>query len=296
MLHIPENYTDFLYWVRERTELFWSRNPDTSAEDFSCEKWMQGARWIGMKEEDINATEEKYGIRFMPEHREFLKILHTIDRKEEIEYNIDGKPTINKRPFFYNWLTDDEQIKEKLEWPYETILQDIQEVNNVWLQSWGKRPETDEAREGIFSVWFNKAPRLLPLTLHRFLVSESYLADRPVLSVWGSDIIVYGWDMRLYLLNELSVHLNLSTLVYFDEYGIYYPEDINELKEIKERAYLDAAKKHIPYWKEMIMYWTSGWASFGQKSPRDDGDTIHPIVKTNAAKGGEDDPKIFNSF
>jgi len=37
-LKIPEDYTEFLYWIKERTEMFWSKNPETSEDDFVCEK------------------------------------------------------------------------------------------------------------------------------------------------------------------------------------------------------------------------------------------------------------------
>ncbi|HWK06842.1 MAG TPA: hypothetical protein VNS58_24580 [Puia sp.] len=53
----------------------------------------------------------------MPEHRDFLKILHTIDRKEEVErspYPEGDKPTIEKTPFFYNWLEDEAEIRSRL--------------------------------------------------------------------------------------------------------------------------------------------------------------------------------------
>jgi len=72
---------------------------------------------VPLKEEEIDAVEEKYGVRFMPEHRDFLKILHTIDRKEEVErspYPEGDKPTIEKTPFFYNWLEDEAEIRSRL--------------------------------------------------------------------------------------------------------------------------------------------------------------------------------------
>ena len=240
-----------------------------------------------MKDEQIDALEKKYAIKFMPEHREFLKILHTIDRKERLEHKNDGEIIIEERPFFYNWLTDEEEIREKFEWPYRTILEDILGANKVWLKSWGKRPASDEDKEAIFSTWFNKTPKLLPLTSHRFLVSDLNLEDRPVLSIWGSDIIVYGWDLRLYLLNELSGYLDITEQVYYEEYQCYYAESIKEIKEINEKAHLDSVQKDIPYWKEMILFWTSGWGSFGQESPGNDGNTIQPIMPTYIAGNEE---------
>ena len=130
----------------------------------------------------------KYSIKFNQEHRTFLRILHAIDRKEEIKYresfDEDSPIITKKRPFFYNWLEDETEIKERFEWPYRTILQDVLGVNGVWLQSWGSCPQTHEDKTSIFLSWFNKTPRLLPVRGHRFSVNDPVLKDKPVLSVW----------------------------------------------------------------------------------------------------------------
>lgn len=267
MLQIPENYTDFLYWVKETTEALWSKDPQSPD---GCEEWVYGAKWAPLKEEEIDAVEKKYGVQFMPEHREFLKILHTLDRKEVRVHdpiNEGEEPIIEKTPFFYNWLVDEEEIRSRLEWPYRTIMQDIKGPIGTWLQSWGKRPSSDEEKELIFRDWLNKAPRLVPLTSHRFLVSEPHLTDRPVLSMWGSDIIVYGWDMRLYLLNELNYKLPLYEPVFDEEDQCYYSTETKEFKAILDKSYADAPQKDIPYWKEMILKFSTGWSSFGMECP-----------------------------
>jgi hypothetical protein len=35
-----------------------------------------------MSDDEIAGVEKKYDVQFMPEHRQFLKILHTIDSRE----------------------------------------------------------------------------------------------------------------------------------------------------------------------------------------------------------------------
>ena len=66
---------------------------------------MVGAKWIGLDESKIESIEEKYGITFTPEHKAFLKILHTIDRKRPVEYyNENDELFIKNEPYFYNWL------------------------------------------------------------------------------------------------------------------------------------------------------------------------------------------------
>ncbi|SFF08205.1 hypothetical protein SAMN05518672_115114 [Chitinophaga sp. CF118] len=168
----------------------------------------------------------------MPEHRAFLRILHTIDRKEVNEYEEDGEIKSYKSSFFYNWLEDEEEIISRLDWSYRTVFADVSPSTSVWLKSWGSRPASVEEKEQIFADWYAKAPKLIPLRSHRFLVSQADLPDRPALSVYGSDTIVYGWDLRLYLLNEIADHLDLYMPVFDVENQCYYPEYTDELKEI----------------------------------------------------------------
>ena len=300
-LKIPKDYTEFLYWVKERTETFWSINPETSENDFVCEKWVYGAKWIGLSDSEIDSIENKYEIKFSYEHREFLKILHSIDRKEIIEYtetfDEDAEIKLDYRPFFFNWLKDNDEIRDRLNWPYRTIFEDVVGANKVWLKSWGKiRPNSDEEKESLFSKWFNQAPKVIPITGHRFVVND--VTDAPVLSIYGSDIIVYGWSIRHYLLNELKEHLNLLELVYDDEDDEWYSEPIKEFQEINKFEYKKAKDKAIPVWEEMILYWSSGWSSYGKEYPNPSNETIRPILKTFVPEDEEDEnsQKTFNPF
>lgn len=292
---IPQNLHDFLYWVKERTEAFWSRVPGAA---ISCEDWITGAKWIGLKDHEIDAIEAKYAIRFTPEHRLFLSILHTIDRKEKIEYtetfDEDAPVLIEERPFFYNWLTDEEAIRESMHWPFRTIWEDVTGPNRVWLRSWGARPADEAEQRRIFTEWYHKAPALLPIKGHRFIISDVNLNTRPILSVWGSDIIVYGWDLRGYLLRELEEHLDIHIQKFDEGDQDWYTELQEEAREALEADHNRGAEEDIPYWKEMILIWSSGWSSFcldTYSSPE-----VQPIVKTYSPEGDNDAQKTFSSF
>lgn len=297
---IPENLTDFLYWVKEQTELFWSIDPETSNNDFVCEDWIYKAKWIGLTEEQIQSVEKKYNIKFTPEHKEFLKILHTIDRKEIIEYtesfDDDAEILTKEIPFFYNWIEDEKEINERFKWPHKTILEDVLGANKVWLKSWGKRPDSTEEIENIFRDWYDKTPPLIPLTSHRFLVSDTNLEYRPVLSIYGSDTIVYGWDLRNYLLRELKDHLNMHVLVYDEEDKDYYPELKEEASVILKNDCVFNENKQIPYLQEMILIWNSGWSSFGLKYPSQEDNTAYPIMKTYYEDEEDNNQKTFTDF
>lgn len=252
---IPEDYTEFLYWLKEKTEAAWSEKTKEGAEP----RWIDGAKWIGMSDEEIDSVEKKYDVRFVPEHRQFLKILHTIDRCEEYEYtetfDEHEKVKTGKRPFYYNWLSDDEEIRNKLDWPYREILKDVLAPNGVWLESWGEKTESEEKKKAVFAEWFLKTPKLLPLTSHRFLISDETLVHRPVLSVWGSDTIVYAWSLKHFLLNEFSDALDLMTYLHDAHGNVRSMEYGDELGEINEREYELSKNKEIPFFKEMMAYW-----------------------------------------
>lgn len=284
-MNIPENNKEFLHWFKERSETIWSQ-------DSKKEYWCHNAKWIGLTDAEIDEVEIKYDLKFSEEHREFLRILHTVDRKEIVEREIseeeppyDYIETIEEEAtFFYNWKSEDkadvEEIKKRLNWPYETIFQDIQGSNKVWLKCWGEKPENVEEQKLVFEEWYEKAPKLMPLYGHRFLVNDFNKKENPVLSVWGSDTIVYGWNLRHYLLNELGYLLNL---------------DREELYEkIFKKEFEKAKTKDISHWKEIIMYWSSGWSSFGLEYPYPNSGA-NRIVKSEPDEEGNN-AKLFNSF
>ena len=203
-MKIPEDYVEFLHWVKTQTETFWSREPNDLEEELTCPKWAYGAKWVGLSDNEIDSIEKEFNIKFTFYHREFLKVLHTLDRKEVIEYepfDDDDEVTIVESSFFYDWRNDKEEIKRMLDWPRETILADILGSNQDWLKSWGVKPKSDQRKEEVFLEWLNKAPKLIPITCHHFVISDTLTTDNPVLSVMGTDTVMYGWNMKLYLMN-----------------------------------------------------------------------------------------------
>ncbi len=274
---IPENLTDFLYWVRERTENLWASEDWREHEFYS-------AKWQPLTEPQIDEVEQKYGVKFNNEHKEFLKILHAIDKKEIIEYNGENDVVIfEESTWFYNWLVDEQEIVERLHGLSDWFYSDVEGLNKVWLKSWGKKPSSKEEREKIFQEWFSKIPQLLPIYNHRFVVGDDNLKWKPIISSWGSDIIVVGWDFRTYLLNEIRNHLDIYEYVFDEEDQMFYPEVLPEIQQIFDKNFKYDETKDVPYLKEMMLYWSSGWSSFGMNyHPK--GTTVSPIVKTFIAE------------
>jgi hypothetical protein len=298
-LYIPTDFKDFLLWVKNRTEERWADGPQTDEDACGWDRhesfW--GSRWTGgLTHHEINEIEKKWNVKFPPDFQLFLEILHTIDRKEVIEqtdWETDEIITYEK-PFFYNWKTDTTELESRFSWPFRTILEDIEGANRVWLRSWGERPKEAKVRYSKFKQWFDQAPSLIPVTGHRFIIADPAVSGNPILSVWGSDIILYGWNLRHYLLNELSWDLGLHNVtIDYDDGSYDHDELIPAYKEIIEKEMKLGDHEKLSSWKEIIMYWSCNGASIGLPyETSSSGPT--PIV----AIGGENDgqQKIFNSF
>lgn len=238
-IQIPETLTETLHWIKECTEKTWSEPP---SETNDYEEWLYGAKWQPLSEAEIDSVEAKYSIKFSAEHREFLRILHTINKYEPQEYqDKNGETQKYYRPYFYNWLKDDYSLKSYFDWPFEGIMYSIE--HGTWVRAWGEKPQTIEERKLFFVNWYARTPKILPLHVHRYLVADDTLLDKPVLSIYGLDIIVYNWDFKLYLLEEYAVYLKLFRKNY--AYRTAFQKLRNE--EIAKRS-----QRKIPYWEEII--------------------------------------------
>ena len=246
-MKIPKDYIEFLHWFKQKTETHWSNI--SKSDD---ESWLMNGKWIGLKDEEINRIEIQYKISFTQEHKEFLKILHCVDKKRPTEfYNEENEIYTKNEPYFYNWLTDEKIIKDQMNWSYQTIFFDVKK--NFWLNSWEKRPKSEGELEKVFSNRYEKAPKLIPIFSHRFVVNHYQNAENPVLSVWGTDTIVYGWNMKHYLLHELGDYVEgLYKSVYDEEDDMWYREDIQEFEEFKLELRKMNENKIIPFWSELI--------------------------------------------
>ena len=89
-MKIPEDYIEFLYWFKTETETYWEIKPNSKADDYLNESWIRGAKWVGLEEDEIEKIESKYNISFSSEHKEFLKILHALDKNHPVEFYDDN--------------------------------------------------------------------------------------------------------------------------------------------------------------------------------------------------------------
>jgi hypothetical protein len=90
-----------------------------------------------------------------------------------------------------------------LAWPVESVCFDI-EHNGFWWPEWGERPRELQRAIEQAKAHLAASPFLIPVYGHRYLPTEPLEAGNPVLSVWQTDIIYYGRDLRSYLANEFG--------------------------------------------------------------------------------------------
>jgi hypothetical protein len=249
MLNISDVPTDldaFLHWFRERTEAAWADFPAKSFADFEEEgvggqSWRRGTKWqAGLEAAEIDALERQWNLKFPEDYRRFLAILNAPDQgMYSVGWSDDppyGMEEDEDGPSFYDWRGDKAFLDDALGWPLEGLLFDV-ENNSLWPDSWGKKPQETEI-EDTLSGLVSTAPKLLPIIGHRYLLGDPVKDGNPVLSVWQSDIIVYGSDLRHYLMLEFSGFLGIAH------------DDLPELCTAAVTADDIAA---IPFWGELML-------------------------------------------
>ncbi|MFJ3609483.1 hypothetical protein [Streptomyces hydrogenans] len=163
----------------------------------------------GLTERELDAVETRFGFTFSADHRVFLAA---------------GLPHGSSR--WPNWRNGDPgDLAERLAWPVEGVLFDV-EHNVFWHPAWPSRPaETSEALR-VARTELESVPQLVPVYGHRYLPGTAGEHGHPVLSVWQTDIILYGNDLTDYIQHEfagrsnsLLAHATVDFWSYFVEGG-----------------------------------------------------------------------------
>ena len=140
----------------------------------------------GLTEAEARRAEESYGFHFPPDLLEFLTYALPVSK---------GWP---------DWREpDSHHVRQVMSWPFEGICFDI-ERNGFWLDDWGPKPRTSAEAFAVAQRKLNEAPKLVPVCGHRYLPDRPGSAGNPVFSVYQTDIIYYGSDLRNYFENEFS--------------------------------------------------------------------------------------------
>ena len=188
----PEFGPDFLAWLRETTEAAWLQVEEPSLDDYRTAGfigagWRRGTRWTGpLGDETIARLERRFGVHFPPQYRLFLRTLHSTTPWMRGAAYGTGDLALYRAPGFYDWLHDEERVRSALGEVADTSLFaeeiDVQYGGRRWLEG-------------------GPSPQLLPIFGHRYVVVDD---SQWVLSIVNSDAIVYGEDLRDYLLLKLD--------------------------------------------------------------------------------------------
>ncbi len=229
-------FDEFLVWFKDATESVWaSYNPKKFDEYGGC-NWVRGTRWRGYSEEEITIFQKDWNLEFPPDYVHFLKALGAPNHARSCVRWRDGERVQLDVPSIYNWLTDSEHIADAKRRVRDGLLFDI-DHSGLWFDSWGERPLSANERRDIMVALIDNAPPLIPITGHRFLLGAPVQTGNPVLSIHQSDIIVYGTDLKRFLLSELHSLLNL---------------DLDDAQRNSTANYDAKLIANIPFWGEFI--------------------------------------------
>jgi hypothetical protein len=159
-------------------------------EDWSAELRLLQGRGVtlapGLTAPELARAEEAHRFRFPSDLRSFLS------------------SALPQAPQFPDWrVPESSALLDQLAWPFEGIAFDI-EQNGFWWKPWGPRPAALPDAIAIAKAAVESAPRLIPVSGHRYLPAEPEISGNPVFSVYQTDIIYYGADLRRYLRCEFG--------------------------------------------------------------------------------------------
>ena len=141
----------------------------------------------GLSDTELDAVEDEFGFSFADDHRAFLAA---------------GLPYGRGWP---DWRDGDRtQLRERLALPVEGVLFDVAQ-NDFWYDGWGPRPPSAEAALDAARAGLLTAPRMIPVYSHRYLPAGRGTSGHPVLSIYQTDVTVYGADLDDYLFREFGI-------------------------------------------------------------------------------------------
>jgi hypothetical protein len=183
----------------------------------------------GLTIEEVRQVEQTFGFHFPPDLREFLQTaLPVSDGFVPWRWGLRNSSIAHK-------------IIERLEWPVDGIVFDVIK-GSFWLPQWGTRPVDEGQREVIARRHLANYPKLIPIYSHRYLPELPCEPGNPLFSVWGTDIIYYGYDLFSYLVSEFTLHYPSSAQTPDRPKHILFWSDFDEPKDITNWGYWDGTE------------------------------------------------------
>lgn len=145
----------------------------------------------GLTEAELARIESTFGFEFSDDHRSFLAAGLPLDAEHS-----RGWP---------DWRGGDpEHLRARLDRPVDGVLFQVGH-GTFWHPDWGPRPESTADALAAARAHLDRVPRMVPVFSHRYLPAGRGNWGHPVLSMHGTDIIVYGDDLPDYVRREFDV-------------------------------------------------------------------------------------------
>lgn len=205
---------EFLNWFKDETERFWiAHEPEFlpglyPSSGYTFSDWYQGTKWQPYTRTQIAAIEKRWGIKFPWDYRLFLQLVGTPDRPAlKSGFRDSDMIEVFEADGWMNWRADDLSVAERLNWPMTGLIEDT-ERPWWWTDEWGGWQPHEwplhpgEAATKILMV-ARAAPTLIPFYSHRYLLPQPP-QESLGLSVMGSDIIVYAYDLCVALSSDFA--------------------------------------------------------------------------------------------
>jgi hypothetical protein len=142
----------------------------------------RGPNWtIGYTQGELDTAQDRYALTFPPDLIELLMDRRLADS--------------------FDWRTDHEIVRDRLDWPLEGLWFDVQ-YSGLWWPEWGAKPAGADDQKAVLRNIVERAPKLIPIFSHRYLPEEPHEAGNPVLSVYQADVIYYGANLMDYIDRE----------------------------------------------------------------------------------------------
>lgn len=146
----------------------------------------------GLSALEINLIEKKFNFVFPPDLKELLEIILPVDKD------------------FANWrkaIQDDAFIQDRFLHIEDGFVFDALN-NNFWKENWGIKSENEENIRAVIRNELMKVPKMIPIYSHRYIPSEPFKSGNPIFSIYQTDIIIYGKNLKDYFFREFDNNKN----------------------------------------------------------------------------------------
>ena len=168
----------FLFEFKSKTETRW-QNCQINRGIYGFQ-FQPGTRWNpGLIDREIADYEKSLGTQFPNDFKRMLRVINGTDIPTLNVYGMFGEPH-RTSVGVYSFPRDLSIVKERM----KEIYKDFSAIVSVLL-------------EGGFELEKNAA--LVPIFSHRYIICGSDLNKSSVLSIVGTDAVVYGDSLRSYL-------------------------------------------------------------------------------------------------